>query len=179
LSPSDLIAHFRTPFGQQGAGKLVTEFKWYYAAFMRGEDAALLNVGQTKSVQFFGAYQAEMSMLVEEISRREDDICVVLFSSDRSIHEIAPLRAINADIVFDVITGIRIPKEALRLDDNGEHVFLQTSGYAERVAVERIKDIEIGDNYLVRDGVETGTPLRAGSIIIVRANNLYHGKVVG
>jgi hypothetical protein len=36
-----------------------------------------------------------------------------------------------------------------------------------------------GDSYLVRDGAESGTPLRAGSTIIVKANDLYDGKVVG
>jgi hypothetical protein len=37
---------------------------------------------------------------------------------------------------------------------------------------------ESGDSYLVRDGAETNSPLRVDSIIIVKANNLYHGKVV-
>jgi multidrug efflux pump subunit AcrA (membrane-fusion protein) len=91
---------------------------------------------------------------------------------------VAPLRALRADIVLGEVSGIRVPKEAIHLDDdNNTFVFLQTSGRAERVDVEILKIT--GDSYLVRDGMETGSPLRVDSTIIVRANNLYHGKAVG
>jgi len=178
-TPSELRTQFSTPYGSYGTGKLITDFKWYYAAIMDYEDASLLSTGQTKTVQFYGAYNAEMEMLVENIGRREDGMCVVLFSSDRGLHDIAPLRSLRADIVFGEISGIRVPKEAIHLDDeNNTFVYLQTSGYAEMVEVEILRIT--GDSYLVRDGEESSppTPLRVDSIIIVRANNLYHGKVV-
>ena len=181
MTPVDLVAHFRNPYGVFGMGKLITEFKWYYAAIMSYDDAVRLSAGQIKSIQFYGTYNAEVEMQVENIGRREDGVCVVLFSSDRGIHDVAPLRALRADIVADVITGIRIPKEAIHLDDDGStFVYLQTSGYAERVDVEILNPPgEVGDSYLVRDGAETGSPLRVDSVIIVKANNLYPGKVVG
>jgi len=177
ISPAELFLLFETPLDIYGTGKLITEFKWYYVAVMDYEDAAQLSSGQTKSVQFFGAYNAEMDMLIESIGRREDGVCVVLFSSDRGLQDIAPLRSLRADIVFGVISGIRVPKEAIHLDDeNKTFIYLQTSGYAEKVFVEILR--ETGDSYLVRDGAETGSPLRVDSIIIVKANNLYPGKVV-
>jgi len=177
MSPDELTAAFISPFGTSGTGKLITEFNWYYAALMNYDDASQLSAGQRKNVQFFGAYNAEFEMLVEQISKREDDMCVVLFSSDRGIHEVAPQRALRADIVSNVVTGIRVPKRAIHLDENNKtFVFLQTSGFAEAVEVEILR--ETGDSYLVRDGAETGSPLRVDSIIIVKANNLYHGKVI-
>ncbi|MDR2569219.1 MAG: hypothetical protein LBD23_02835 [Oscillospiraceae bacterium] len=178
ISPTDLSALFAVSSrNSRGTGKLITEFKWYYAAIMDFDEASQLSVGQTKAVQFFGSFNAEIDMLIENISRREDDLCVVLFSSDRGIHDVAPLRELRADIVFNVVTGIRVPKDAIHLDDElNTFVYLQTSGFAERVDVEIL--METGDSYLVRDGAETGSPLRVDSIIIVRANNLYHGKVV-
>jgi len=178
LAPDDLDAHFKTPYGISGTGKLVTEFKWYYAAIMDHEDAARLSAGRQIAVQFYGAYHAEVIMLVESIGKRDSDLCVVIFSSDQGIHDIAPLRNLRADIVFGTISGIRVPKEAIHLDDDGTtFVYLQTGVRAERVNVEILR--ETGDSYLVRDGTETNSPLRADSLIIVKANNLYHGKVVG
>ncbi|MCL2628459.1 MAG: hypothetical protein FWD44_07190 [Oscillospiraceae bacterium] len=186
MLPTELDAHFKAPNKDSGAGKLITEFKWYYLAVMDFSDAVRLNVGENKNVHFFGAYQAQVSMLVENVGRREGDACVVTFSSDRGIHDVASLRSLRAEVVHDVITGIRVPKEAVHLDDRGdgvvEHIFLQTSGYAERVDIERLpagNPIEIGDSYLVRDGAETGSSLRVGSVIIVKAKNLKHGAVVG
>jgi len=178
MSPSELTAHFRTPYGEQGIGKLITEFKWYYASIMDFEDASQLSAGQTKKVQFFGTFNAEVDMLVESIGRREEGMCVVVFSSDRGLHDVAPLRSLRADVVLGVVSGIRVPREAIHLDDDlNSFIYLQTSGYAEKIDVEILR--ETGDSYLVRDGAETGSPLRVDSIIIVRANNLYHGKVVG
>jgi len=177
LSPDDLNLLFSSPLNTHGTGKLITEFKWYYAAIMDFDDASRLSVGQTKTVQFFGAYNAEIDMLVESIGRRDNDECVVLFSSDRGVHQIAPLRALRADIIVGTVSGIRVPKEAIHLDDdNNTFIYLQTSGYAEKVNVEILR--ETGDSYLVRDGIETGSPLRVDSIIIVKGNNLYPGKVV-
>jgi len=179
MSPAELSAQFRAPYGSSAAGKLITEFKWYYAAIMEHEEASQLSIGQTKTVQFYGAYNAEIDMLVENIGRREDGECVVLFSSDRGLHDVAPLRSLRADIVFGEVSGIRVPKEAIHLDDDSNtFVYLQTSGYAEMVAVEILR--VTGDSYLVRDGAESNppTPLRVDSIIIVKANDLYHGKVV-
>jgi hypothetical protein len=178
MSPSMLQEQFGMPIEAFGTGKLITEFKWYFAAIMDDEDAFSLSTGQNKIVQFYGAYNAEVEMRVEHISRREDGLCVVLFSSDRGLHEITALRTMRADIVYGVVTGLRVPKEAIHLDDDlNTFVFLQTSGQAERVDVEIIETI--GDSYIVRDGLETNSPLRVDSIIIVRARDLYHGKVVG
>ena len=177
ISPTDFSELFSTRYIVSGAGKLVTEFKWYFAAVMPAEDAARLTSGNQMPIQFSGAYGAKAEMLVESTGRKEDGACVVLFSSDRGIYEVASLRQMNAEIVFGAISGLHVPKEALRLDEGGAtFVFLQTGVRAERVDVEILG--EFGDSYIVRDGLEAGTPLRAGSTVIVKANNLYDGKVV-
>jgi len=178
ITPTRLIELFSFPSRVSSLGKLVTEFKWYFAAVMDLDDAIRLPVGRRMSVQFLGAYQDSMEMLVERVGRREDGRCVVIFSSDRDIHNMVSLRAIRAEVVFDIVSGIRVPKEAIHLDyDGATFVFLQTGVRAERVEVEIL--LETADSYLVRDGALDNTPLRAGSTIIVRANDLYDGKVVG
>jgi len=180
MSPLELKDRLSSPDSTRGTGKLVTDFKWYYAAIMDHDDAVQLSTGQTKTVQFYGAYNAEVDMVVESIGRREEGLSVVLFSSDRGLHEITPLRELRADILLGIVTGIRVPKDAIHLDDDlNTFIYLQTSGYAEVVSVEILDPPGvIGDSYLVRDGEETGSPLRVDSIIIVKARNLYHGKVV-
>ena len=178
LSPSALDTFFQTPSGYTGSAKIITDFKWYYVAIMYNPDLVFLSVGDRRIVRFYGTFNAEVEMLVEHIGRREDDYSVVVFSSVDGIHNVTALRSIRADIVADTISGIRVPMEALHLDDDGStFIFLQTAGFAERVDVEILE--AAGDSVLVRDGVETGSPLRVGSVIIVRANNLYHGRVLG
>jgi len=177
ITPEMLMELFGSRSGASGAGKLVTEFKWYYAAIMDAEDARRLSLGRQLTLQFTGTYNAGVQMRVENIGRREDGECVVLFSSDVSVHDITTLRSLRADVVYAVFSGIRVPKEAIHLDDDGAtFIYLQTGVRAERVDVEILR--EYGESYIVRDGVETGSPLRTGATIIVRANNLFHGKIV-
>jgi len=178
ITPTSLSALFEARQGMSGAGKLITEFKWYFATIMTAEDAARLTAGREMTLRFSDAYNEQKVMLVENIGRKEDGLCVVLFSSERGVHEVAPLRQIRADVVCGAISGIHVPKEAIRLDDGGKtFVYLQTGVRAERVNVEILS--EFGESYIVRDGMETGSPLRAGATIIVKANNLFDGKVVG
>lgn len=177
LSPTELSELFETPTPGRALGKVITEFTWYYAAVMNSTDAARLSEGSRKTVRFYGNYRAEVEMTVESISRREDDKNVVLFSSNRGIHDVSAQRSVSAEIVSSVYTGILVPMEAVHLDAEGvTHVFLQTAGFAERVDIDIISRTD--DYFVVHDGAVTGSPLRAGSIIIVRANNLYHGRVV-
>lgn len=178
ISPSELEELFRTPIVNLGAGKLVTHHKWYFAAIMDSDDAARLRVGRRLTVHFSGAFHAEYDMLIESIGTRENNRNVVIFSSTVALHEIVSLRELRADVVLDTISGIRVPKEAIHLDDDGTtFLFLQSGIRAERVNVQIL--LETGDGYLVHDGTLTGSPLRIGATVIVRANNLYHGKVVG
>jgi len=179
ISPQELSELFSFPYRASEGGKLITSFKWYFAAVMDASEAMLLSAGDRITLQFTGAFHHDKEMLVESIGRRDNyEQRVVLFSSDRGIHDVTQLRHIRAEVIYDVITGIRVPKEAIHLDDDGTlFIFLQTGVRAERVNVEILR--EYGDVYIVRDGLETGSPLRSGSTIIVRANNIYHGKVVG
>jgi len=181
MGPGELISSFSHPQRSVGLGKLVTEHKWYFAALIDASESYLLSLGNTQLVRFSGAFNEEVYMQVENISRSEDDTVVVLFSSDRGVHNVTPMRSVHAEIVLNVVSGIRVPKDAIHLDDDlNTFVYLQTAGFAERVPVEILDPPGIvSDSYLVRDGLETGSPLRVDSIIIVRANNLYHGKVIG
>ena len=177
LSPTRLVELFSSKSGVYGVGKLVTEFKWYYAAIMDFTDTTRISAGKQVPVQFSGAYNETVEMKVESIGKPEDGSCVVLFSSDRGIHEVAPLRYMRAEIITGVVSGIRVPKEAIHLDDKAKTlIYLQTGARAERVYVEIL--YEVDDVYLVRSGMETGSPLRDGSTIIVKANGLYDGKIV-
>ena len=185
ITPSQLEELFAQPNGDSGAGKLVTGIRWYFAAVMDADAAARLTERQRITVQFTGAYQMAVEMIVESVGRREGDQRVVRFSSNRGIHDVAQFRFLRAEIVFGAVSGIRVPKEAIHLyeqeDRDGKisvntFVYIQTGVRAERVRVEILH--EAGGSYIVRDGVETGGPLRSGSTIIVKANNLFHNQVV-
>ena len=186
ISPDGLYSLFDGSAGGSGrtVGKLVTEIKWYFAAVMVSEDAARLSQGSAVTVSFSAPISITVSMNVESIGVANDGKRVVVFSSDRRLADIASKREAEAEVVFSGYSGIGIPKEAIRLDDdNKTFIFMQTGVRAEQVYVEIIGEFGdsyiIGESYILRsDGQTRESPLREGATIIVKANGLENGKVV-
>ncbi len=128
-------------------------------------------------------------MDIKEVGRSDGASRVVVLSCGRGMTEILSARSVTAEIVFGEVTGIRVPKAAIRLERISEantvqatFVYLAEGVQATRVRVEIIE--EFGDSYIVRGEVvgeeKQGAMsiLRDGSEIIVKANNLYDGKIV-
>ena len=69
VTPSRLTELFDSPSAVRGVGKLVTEFRWYYASIMSFEDASRLTTGQLASVQFSGAFNSTVDMFLERVGR--------------------------------------------------------------------------------------------------------------
>lgn len=163
--------------GSAVLGKLITGITWYYAALMDQGDAQKLEGKNTATLQFTKTYNKKLEMTIERIGQAENGLWLVIFSARRSMAETTALRYLTADVEFNVLEGLRVPKEAVYFDEEGgQYVYLLTGLQAEKVSVEILCDD--GDNYIVRDGAENGTVIREGSDIIVKGEDLYDGKVV-
>ena len=95
------------------------------------------------------------------------------------------LREQNAELVLARYEGLRIPKNALRVDEEGgSGVYCRVGLSAYRKPVEVVWQ---GEDYCLVKPVEVETTiesqrllytLRAGDEVIVSANDLYDGKVI-
>jgi hypothetical protein len=180
LIPSALGKMFDTgkASGERGVGKLIYGITWYYAAVMDTRDAAELTVGRKIEVRFLRPFKLSVTMKVESVGAAEDGHLVVVFSSRERLRDTLPLRGAVAETVTGSYSGIRVPKEAINLDEeNRTFIYLLTGGRAEKVYVTILT--EFGDSYIVEDGAVSDTVLREGAVIIVKANDLFDGKVVG
>lgn len=191
------------PAGQKSEGtigKLITGDIWYFAAVTDPESAKRLRVGDPVTVAFSRDYTGEVVMTVERIGPEEETGCVLILSANRGLKEITLLREQTVSLIFKRYSGIRIPKQALRL----ESVTVNTPGTAAETQVfgvytvtgaqAQFKPVEIvregSDYYLVApdgdsayfqtlsSGEARMRTLRAGDEIIVAASDLYDGKVV-
>ena len=95
------------------------------------------------------------------------------------------------DVILDAVTGFRVPKRAVRVDEDGNTGVYRISGtQTEWVSVDVVWEED--DFYLIRQTVEydeDGNPvatstyeqasaLRAGDTVVVRGDTVYQGKVV-
>lgn len=183
-------------------GKLITGNTWYFVTVVDSSTAARLRVGSTITVAFSHDYNGEVPMLVERVGSEEADGCVLVLSYDRNLKDITLLRTQTVDLIFKRYTGIRVPKQALRMEtvtitdsDTGAErqsqaigVYTVVGAQAEFMPVDIIR--EGSDYYLVSPAEESDyfltlstaeankRILRAGDEIIVAASDLYDGKVV-
>lgn len=195
----------RLPAGTESndtVGKLITGDKWYFAAVVEPAAAKRLRVGDSVTAAFSRDYTGEVAMTVDRIGPEEEVGCVLILSADRGLKEITLLREQTVDLIFKRYTGIRIPKQALRMEavsaaDGQTETQTETQVlgvYAVAGAQAQFKPVEIvregSDYYLVSPAEESAyfqtlsasearlRTLRAGDEIIVTATDLYDGKVV-
>lgn len=185
-----------------GTGKLITGDRWYFVTVVDADTAARLQPGDTILTAFSRDYTGEANMLVERIGLPEEDGCLLILSYDRNLRDVTLLRAQGVELIFTRYTGIRVPKQALRMEtvtitdaDTGETRQSQVLGvYTVSGARAEFKPVEIiregSDYYLVAAVKESDyfrnlstvqaakRTLRAGDEIIVTAPGLYDGKVV-
>jgi len=173
-------------------GKLVTSDKWYFLTALPQEQAQRLRAGQTVTVGFSGEFDQDISMLVEQVTPGDegDERCAVVFSCERYLSQTLLLRRQSAELVFDQSSGLRVPKTSLRMvtktvtdketqqqyEENVLGVYAVVGGQAEFKSVEIMG--EGADYYVVKPTASGNRALRAGDEIIVRATELYDGKLL-
>jgi len=155
-------------------GKVVSGITWYYVTAVDAGAVKVLDVGENAVLDFTRTYNETVTMKVESIGPEEDGKCVVVFSSKRKMQDVASLRELAADIVFSRHSGIRVPKEAVHLDEDGSaFVYVLQAAQAHKAYMKIAA--ESGDFYLAEpeDGM-----LCEGAQIITRGSGLAEGKVV-
>lgn len=173
-------------------GKLITSATWYFAAELDEESAQRLKIGSTVTLRF-NSMARTVDMEVESVSKPNDEgvVCVV-FSSDKYLAETTLLRNQTVDIIFGTVTGYRVEKSAVHVENESGDIGV----YRIRGAQAAWTSIEIlweeDDYYLIRQlpkydeegnqvaqsELEEAQELRGGTEIIIKGTNLYDGKVI-
>ena len=200
MTPSQLSAVRADSTVSSGVGKLILGDSWYYAASMSAAGAeelqeasdALKKAGKSLTLRFAKSVERDLPVTVSRIGPEENGRCVVVFEGKTYLSRLTLLRQQSAQVVWDSTEGIRVPKEALRMEkvtvnSEGQRVTEEATGVYCVVGMEaRFKPVEVvynGSSFLL---VRSAAPedrenlrLRPGDEVIITANGLYDGKVVG
>ncbi len=102
-------------------GRLITDEIWYFAASMDYDEARQAMAMQTVRVDFSGESDLSADMRVVQVGLPDNDNrSVVVFSCDRYINQVINLRFAEVGIAFSTCSGLRIPKDAIRLEEISE-----------------------------------------------------------
>ncbi|MCD7821823.1 MAG: hypothetical protein LUG64_06410 [Clostridiales bacterium] len=172
-------------------GKLISAPTWYYAAELTEEDSERLKIGDTVTLRF-NSLDRTIDMAVESLSKADGGVVCAVFSSDKYLSETTLLRDQTADIILDTVTGYRVDKSAVHVENESGDigVYRLYGTQAVWVSVEILWEGE--DYYLIDEPteydeegeavsttqLEDAKSLRDGAEIIVKGRDLYDGKVI-
>ena len=181
LSPKDLAAFSQlTPQTDTNClGKLVTNVAWYYAITVPGDVINSFSVGGDVDV-FFDSLSQTFPMEVDSVGEVQQGQAVIILRSTQNDTQAEDLRQESGRVIFYSSEGIRVPKEALRINDDGERgVYVVVSQKARFRPVSILAEDDT--SYLVKAAPineEDSRILKEGDEIVLAAEELYDGKVV-
>lgn len=179
LTPGVLDGIKATGGDDANVGKLIYGDTWYYAANITDEQAQALE-GRTKvTLRFAKGLSQEVSMTIDHISASENGQRTLILKSDKFIAQTTLLRHQAATLVLRTHEGLRLPSNALRVDEEGV-----TGVYCMLGVRAKFKPVQVlyqGEGYVLVEAASTAedsTMLRRGDEAIVTAEELYDGKVI-
>lgn len=189
LSQLEGLLKSKAPARPDGVGKIITDSTWYVCALFDGINELSLTEGYYYTLSFSHDYYGQVRVYLERLETA-DGKTMAVFSSREKLSETTLLRIQEVDIVVEALTGIRVPRKALRVettsttDENGVTTEVNSYGVYTVVGTQaewkEVKVLYTGDTYYL---VEPANPasavrLRAGDTVILSSTGLYDGKVV-
>lgn len=158
-------------------GRLVTSFNWYFVANVRVDAASMLKRNGYVDLQFDAMGDDMVRVRVESISAPENGEVTVVFSSNDYMEELINLRKQSASVIMGTYEGLKVPKEAVRVDEEGNlGVYVITGMYSEFKQIDVLYETE--DYYIVDTDPTTTKSLLVYDFIIVNGKGLSNGKVI-
>lgn len=164
----------------QNVGKLMSAAKWYYLAKLSSSDAIRFSEGQTVQLVFHGNTAQTVTATVETVNvDASKDQSAILLSSTVVNGDLMDLRMENAYCIFDSGSGLRVPREAVRVVDGEMGV------YVNRNQVVKFKKLDViyeGSDYLIsnahvvsdaENGIDANDYLSLYDEIILNGNDVY------
>ena len=183
MTPSQFSAATADKSKTSNVCKLILGDTWYYAAVMSEQAAASYKVGYTVNLRFVKELNRDLSMTVYRISDTENGQKLVVFSGTEYLPEVTLLRYSSANIIHESFSGIRVPSEALRMEDGVTGVYCLVGMQAVFKPVEVV--YQGSGYYLLKpaknaDDTEnvSSSRLRIGDSVLITAEELYNGKVM-
>lgn len=151
-------------------GRLVLGYDWYFAA-LAPETAALAGL-ESCTLRFEGIDRAVRARIMEQSPAQNGQIALLLRLTDTG-DGLLSLRKNNATLILSEVTGLQIPAEALRTDEDGNSfVYTVSAGSLERRAVTILYSDRDSCIAQRSNGLDA---LREGSTVIVSEEDRYRG----
>lgn len=165
-------------------GKIISGYNWYIACTVETAklsdykvgDKINLIIGDTSE----NTVQTELYKMISVDNMRS----VAVFKCNLMNEELATLRIVNGKIVLDELSGLKVRKDAVRIDDDGKSaVFIRRGNI---VNIRSINIIYSDENYVYAEkpDEESGiklpyTHIKLYDRVVISGKDIYDGMVIG
>lgn len=192
LTPSGLeaLAGQSASADSSALGKIITGSGWYFSCNVGEDQTDTLYAGAQVTLRFDDSGRTFDAKVTRVSDPQEGQVNVTFFSNDYA-PQVTAMRCQDVEIITHSVTGLRVPKQAIRVDGDGNLGLYRVAGaQAQWVPVQILWEED--DYYLVAQAdkldeegnqaalsqFEKASALRAGDTVIVRGEAMYDGKVV-
>ena len=165
-------------------GRMIRGETWYFAALVAEADARQMEEGRQYELAISGV-DMPLPVTAKRVSLPENGRCLIVLKGGSYLSSVSMLREQSAELILDRIDGLRVPKNALRIDADGKiGVYCRIGRQAWFKPVKTLYQgvdyclVAPGEIDAVRESDFIFYTLRAGDEVIVSAQELYNGKVL-
>jgi hypothetical protein len=157
-------------------GRQALGFTWGHIIQIPAQSAGQLRVGQSLTLRFADIHRTSVVFRVRRIIY-EDERALVSLTTTENISVFISARRLPSDVILREHNGLRVPKNAIRLDDGRPGVYCLMGRRAVFKPVDII--VERENYYLVAfDPVRASTSgLLPGDSMIIGGKDMYDGKI--
>lgn len=181
--------------GTNGAiGKLIADYHWRIAAVINTENLVGISEGDKVNLRV-GSDGKQLEAEIVSLEQNEENKAVCIFECDELNSTVVMGRTARFKLIINSYGGLRVPRKALRYDENGERgVFVERG---QTIVFKKVDVIYWADDYVIcrqnvyqkSDGANSSDDdeeqvidedyLKLYDIIVTEGKDLYDGKFIG
>lgn len=128
-------------------GKIIDGYNWYTACVVNSADIASFDVGDSVKLIFDDFGDDTVKTVVHSVESVDDTRALVVFRCNLMNEFLSGLRTVNGKIVLEEHTGLKVNKDAVRINEEGhEGVFVRRG---ELITFRRLNIIYSEDSFVI------------------------------
>lgn len=162
-------------------GKIINGYNWYIATVIDAKKTVGFSQGKTVKLILGDSESLTVTTKVHSMKAVEGNNTLVVFKCTLMNDELTALRKVNGKVVINEYTGLKVSKDALRFDDEG-----QPGVYIRRANIVNFRSLNIlytDDKFVVaapdEDVKLNYTHLELYDEVIISGKDLSDGMVIG
>jgi putative membrane fusion protein len=180
LTPSSLcrLLEKSPEITSDSMGKIMDNFSWYFAAFVSQDDMEKFKIQEDSEFSLrFSQVSEDVDVKVIRVAPDESGKeSLVIMQGNTVSSELLSMRQQNVEVIRNTYTGIKIPKDAVRMVDGKLGVYILSGSLSNFKTIETVYE---GSNfYLIKQGNSSDTGVVVGDNIVVKSKDLEDKKVI-